>query len=71
VLELASLPLLRERLSRAALVGVRERTWERALARLGEGYRRVVAAKAGAEAQADPDAVAADGIVADLSARAA
>ena len=46
VLELAASPLLRERLSRAALSAVRERTWERALARLGEGYGRVVAAEA-------------------------
>jgi glycosyltransferase involved in cell wall biosynthesis/predicted metal-dependent phosphoesterase TrpH len=42
VLELAASPLLRESLSRAALAGVRERTWERALERLGEGYRQVV-----------------------------
>jgi glycosyltransferase involved in cell wall biosynthesis/predicted metal-dependent phosphoesterase TrpH len=42
VLELASSPLLRERLSRAGLAAVRERTWERALERLGEGYRRVL-----------------------------
>jgi glycosyltransferase involved in cell wall biosynthesis/predicted metal-dependent phosphoesterase TrpH len=42
VLELASSPLLRERLSRAGLATVRSRTWERALERLGEGYRRVL-----------------------------
>jgi glycosyltransferase involved in cell wall biosynthesis/predicted metal-dependent phosphoesterase TrpH len=42
VLELAASPLLRESLSRAALTAVRERTWERALERLGEGYRQVV-----------------------------
>jgi glycosyltransferase involved in cell wall biosynthesis/predicted metal-dependent phosphoesterase TrpH len=42
VLELAASPLLRESLSRAALASVRERTWERALERLGEGYERVV-----------------------------
>jgi glycosyltransferase involved in cell wall biosynthesis/predicted metal-dependent phosphoesterase TrpH len=41
--ELASSPLLRERLTRAALSAVRERTWERALERLGEGYRRGLA----------------------------
>lgn len=41
--ELASSPLLRERLTRAALGAVRERTWERALERLGEGYRRALA----------------------------
>jgi glycosyltransferase involved in cell wall biosynthesis/predicted metal-dependent phosphoesterase TrpH len=43
VVELASSPLLRERLTRAALSAVRERTWERALERLGEGYRRALA----------------------------
>ena len=42
VLELAASSLLRESLSRAALAAVRERTWERALERLGEGYRRVI-----------------------------
>ncbi len=41
LLELACSPLLRESLSQAALTSVRERTWERALERLGEGYRRV------------------------------
>jgi glycosyltransferase involved in cell wall biosynthesis/predicted metal-dependent phosphoesterase TrpH len=61
VLELAASPPLRESLSRAALAGVRERTWERALARLGEGYRRVVSA------EADMDTADA----ADLSAQAA
>ncbi len=55
VLELAASPLLRESLSRAALASVRERTWERALARLGEGYGRVVSPEAGA-AGADADA---------------
>jgi glycosyltransferase involved in cell wall biosynthesis len=42
LVELASSPLLLERLSRAAFASVRERTWERALERLGEGYRRVI-----------------------------
>jgi glycosyltransferase involved in cell wall biosynthesis/predicted metal-dependent phosphoesterase TrpH len=42
LLELACSPLLRETLSRAALASVRERTWERALERLGEGYRRAL-----------------------------
>jgi glycosyltransferase involved in cell wall biosynthesis/predicted metal-dependent phosphoesterase TrpH len=42
LLELASSPLLLERLSRAALAAVRKRTWERALGRLGEGYQRVL-----------------------------
>jgi glycosyltransferase involved in cell wall biosynthesis/predicted metal-dependent phosphoesterase TrpH len=42
VLELARSPLLGERLSAAGLAAVRTRTWERALARLGEGYARVL-----------------------------
>jgi glycosyltransferase involved in cell wall biosynthesis/predicted metal-dependent phosphoesterase TrpH len=42
VLELADSPLLRERLARAGLASVRERTWERALERLAAGYRRVL-----------------------------
>jgi glycosyltransferase involved in cell wall biosynthesis len=42
VLELAGSPLLRERLARAGLAAVRARTWERALERLAEGYRRVL-----------------------------
>jgi glycosyltransferase involved in cell wall biosynthesis/predicted metal-dependent phosphoesterase TrpH len=48
VLEVAGSPLLRERLSVAGLASVRTRTWERALARLGEGYARVLLADAGA-----------------------
>ncbi|HZL47904.1 MAG TPA: glycosyltransferase [Solirubrobacteraceae bacterium] len=42
LLELASSPLLRGSLSRAALHSVRQRTWERALQRLAEGYRRAL-----------------------------
>jgi glycosyltransferase involved in cell wall biosynthesis/predicted metal-dependent phosphoesterase TrpH len=42
LLELASSPLLLERLSRAALAAVRQRTWERALGRLAEGYQQVL-----------------------------
>jgi glycosyltransferase involved in cell wall biosynthesis/predicted metal-dependent phosphoesterase TrpH len=42
LLELAGSPLLRERLARAGLRAVGERTWERALARLGAGYRRAL-----------------------------
>jgi glycosyltransferase involved in cell wall biosynthesis/predicted metal-dependent phosphoesterase TrpH len=42
VLELAGSPLLRERLSAAGLAAARTRTWERALERLAEGYRRVL-----------------------------
>jgi glycosyltransferase involved in cell wall biosynthesis/predicted metal-dependent phosphoesterase TrpH len=50
VLEVAGSPLLRERLSLAGLASARGRTWERALARLGEGYARVLSAESGAEA---------------------
>jgi glycosyltransferase involved in cell wall biosynthesis/predicted metal-dependent phosphoesterase TrpH len=42
LVELASSPLLLERLSRAALAAVRQRTWERALQRLSDGYQRVL-----------------------------
>jgi glycosyltransferase involved in cell wall biosynthesis len=42
LVELAAAPILRERLARAALSAVRERTWERALARLAAGYRRAL-----------------------------
>ena len=42
VLELARSPLLRGRLAAVALAGVRRRTWEGALERLAEGYRRVL-----------------------------
>ncbi len=42
VLELAGSPLLRERLAAVALTGVRGRTWESALERLADGYRRVL-----------------------------
>jgi glycosyltransferase involved in cell wall biosynthesis/predicted metal-dependent phosphoesterase TrpH len=42
VLELAAAPLLRERLASAALRVVRGRTWERALERLADGYRRAL-----------------------------
>jgi glycosyltransferase involved in cell wall biosynthesis/predicted metal-dependent phosphoesterase TrpH len=49
VLELAGSPLLRRRLAAAGLASARERTWESALERLGEGYRRALAAAAGAQ----------------------
>ncbi len=42
LLELAGSPLLREHLARGALRSVRERTWERTLALLAEGYRRAL-----------------------------
>ncbi len=44
VLELAGSPALRGQLARGGMRAVRERTWERALARLGDGYRRALAA---------------------------
>ncbi len=55
VCELAAQPLQRERLARSALEAVRERTWERSLQRLADGYRRAMdtgAVRAGAEGDA-------------------
>jgi glycosyltransferase involved in cell wall biosynthesis/predicted metal-dependent phosphoesterase TrpH len=49
VLELADSAALRRRIARAGLASVRERTWERALRRLGDGYRRALAADESAE----------------------
>jgi glycosyltransferase involved in cell wall biosynthesis/predicted metal-dependent phosphoesterase TrpH len=49
VTSLAAAPLLRERLAVAALGAVRDRTWERALGRLAQGYDRALATRAGAE----------------------
>jgi glycosyltransferase involved in cell wall biosynthesis/predicted metal-dependent phosphoesterase TrpH len=46
VLELVDSPLLHERLARAGLASVAERTWERALQRLADSYTRVLAAPA-------------------------
>jgi glycosyltransferase involved in cell wall biosynthesis/predicted metal-dependent phosphoesterase TrpH len=46
LVELASSPLLRERLALAALAAAREHTWERALERLAAGYRRALDATA-------------------------
>ncbi len=46
MLELASSPVLRERLSAAGLAAVRTRTWERALELLAGGYDRALAADA-------------------------
>jgi glycosyltransferase involved in cell wall biosynthesis/predicted metal-dependent phosphoesterase TrpH len=54
VLEVGGSPLLRERLIRGGLAAAQGRTWERALARLGEGYDRALA-QAGAETGAGPD----------------
>ena len=42
VCELAAQPLQRERIARTALDAVRERTWERSLQRLADGYRRAL-----------------------------
>jgi glycosyltransferase involved in cell wall biosynthesis len=42
LVELAGSPRLRERLAQAALIAVRERTWERALERLAAGYLRAL-----------------------------
>jgi glycosyltransferase involved in cell wall biosynthesis/predicted metal-dependent phosphoesterase TrpH len=47
LVELAGSPLLRERLALAAQSAVRERTWERALSRLADGYSAVLARHAG------------------------
>jgi len=38
---------VRLELGRAARIGVEQRTWERALERLGAGYRRALAPAAG------------------------
>jgi glycosyltransferase involved in cell wall biosynthesis len=51
VVELAAAPLQRERLAQNALETVRERTWERALGRLAEGYRRALGAEQAAGAR--------------------
>jgi glycosyltransferase involved in cell wall biosynthesis len=45
--ELADSPILRRRLADTALVEVRERSWERAFARLADGYRRALRVDAG------------------------
>jgi glycosyltransferase involved in cell wall biosynthesis len=44
LLDLARAPLLRQRLAQRALEAVRERTWERSLGRLADGYRRALGA---------------------------
>jgi glycosyltransferase involved in cell wall biosynthesis/predicted metal-dependent phosphoesterase TrpH len=49
VLELAGSRALHERIARAGLESVRQRTWERALQRLGDGYRRALAGREPAE----------------------
>ena len=52
VCELAGSPVLRRRLSAAALTVVRARTWERALEQLSQGYGRALADADGAAAAA-------------------
>lgn len=47
--ELAAQPLVRERLAIGGLAAVRERTWDAALRRLANGYRRALIARDGAE----------------------
>jgi glycosyltransferase involved in cell wall biosynthesis/predicted metal-dependent phosphoesterase TrpH len=49
VVELAASPKLRERLAQGGLAAVRERTWERALERLGDGYRTLLTARDSAQ----------------------
>src|SRR3954467_2102342 len=51
VVELAAAPLQRERLAQKALETVRGRTWERALGRLAEGYRRALGERQAAGAR--------------------
>jgi glycosyltransferase involved in cell wall biosynthesis/predicted metal-dependent phosphoesterase TrpH len=51
VVDLAAAPGGRARLADQALRAVRERTWERALGRLGDGYRRALGAGAAAGAR--------------------
>jgi hypothetical protein len=51
---LAGSRVMRERLARGGLAAVRERSWEAALARLGEGWRLALAA-ADRRAAATPD----------------
>lgn len=49
--ELAAQPLVRERLAIGGLAAVRERTWDAALRRLANGYRRALIARDGSEAR--------------------
>ena len=52
LLQLASSPLLRERLGNAAVAAARERSWERALGQLAAGYRRALDVRSTPLAQA-------------------
>jgi glycosyltransferase involved in cell wall biosynthesis/predicted metal-dependent phosphoesterase TrpH len=58
VVELADAPRLRARLASAGLDSVRERTWERALQRLGDGYRRLLVGDETIAPDADGEVVA-------------
>jgi glycosyltransferase involved in cell wall biosynthesis/predicted metal-dependent phosphoesterase TrpH len=49
LLDLARVPAARRRLALGGLAAVRERSWERALARLAEGYHRALSAPAAAD----------------------
>jgi glycosyltransferase involved in cell wall biosynthesis len=49
--QLADNPLLAERLRRAALAAVRTRTWEAAMQRLADGYRRALSGSEAAAAR--------------------
>ena len=51
VLDLAGSRVLRERLAQRALDAVAERTWERALTRLADGYRRALGERPAAGAR--------------------
>lgn len=46
MLALAASPTMRRQLGRSALAAVRQRSWERSLAQLAEGYARVLDAAA-------------------------
>lgn len=56
LLQLASSPLLRQRLGTAAAQAARDRSWERALGQLAVGYRRALDAAAAASRQATSQA---------------
>jgi glycosyltransferase involved in cell wall biosynthesis/predicted metal-dependent phosphoesterase TrpH len=52
VLQLAASPLLRRHLGASAVRAVRERSWQRSLEQLADGYRRVLAAAAAGAGEA-------------------
>ena len=51
LLQLASSPLLRERLGKAAVAAARERSWERAMGQLAAGYRRALDVRSASASQ--------------------